>query len=104
MPRIVGLVEHVETSAEVQQWLMEQEEGVSVTMVGVAKNHVTASAIFFRENVLRMRQSLMTFLGSLECTVHVIITPLYHYVIWQDSLAPQPFRYQDGVNRGGRQL
>ena len=34
MPRIVGLVEHVETSAEVQQWLMEQEEGVSVTMGG----------------------------------------------------------------------
>ena len=33
MPRIVGLVEHVET-AEVQQWLMEQEEGVSVTMCG----------------------------------------------------------------------
>ena len=34
MPRIVGLVVHVETSAEVQQWLMEQEEGVSVTMCG----------------------------------------------------------------------
>ena len=34
MPRIVGLVEHIETSAEVQQWLMEQEEGMSVTMCG----------------------------------------------------------------------
>ena len=34
MPRIVGLVEYIETSAEVQQWLMEQEEGVSVTMCG----------------------------------------------------------------------
>ena len=32
MPRIVGLVEHLETSAEVQQWMMEQEERVSVTM------------------------------------------------------------------------
>ena len=34
VPRIMGQVEHVETSAEVQQWLMEQEEGVSVTMGG----------------------------------------------------------------------
>ena len=34
MPRIVGLVEHIEMSAEVQQWFMEQEEGVSVTMCG----------------------------------------------------------------------
>ena len=79
MPRIVGLVEHVETSAEVQQWLMEQEEGVSVTMCGCGQHHMTASAPFFRENLLRMRQRLMTFLGSLECTVNVIITPLYHY-------------------------
>ena len=47
--------------------------------VGVAKHHMTASAPFFRENLLRMRQKLITFLGSLECTVHVIITPLYHY-------------------------
>ena len=29
MPRIVGLVEHTETSVEAQQWLMEQEEEVS---------------------------------------------------------------------------
>ena len=36
MPRIVGLVEHIETSAEVQQWLMEQEE----VCVGVAKHHL----------------------------------------------------------------
>ena len=78
MPRIVGLVEHVETSAEVQQWLMEQEEGVSVTMGGCGQTS-SASAPFFRENLLRMRQRLMTFLGSLECTVHVTITPLYHY-------------------------
>ena len=34
VPRIVGQVEHVETSAEVQQWLMEQEKGVSVTVCG----------------------------------------------------------------------
>ena len=47
--------------------------------VGVAKHHMAASAHFFRENLLRMRQRLMTFLGSLECTVHVMITPLYHY-------------------------
>ena len=33
MPRIVGLVEHIETSAEVQQWLMEQEEGVMCVCV-----------------------------------------------------------------------
>ena len=75
MPRIVGLVE----SAEVQQWLTEQEKGVMC--VCVVKHHMTASAPFFRENLLRMRQRLMTFLGSLECTVHVIIRPLYHYVI-----------------------
>ena len=46
MPRIVGLLEHVMTSADVQQWLMEQEDGVSVT-VDVAKHHMTASALFF---------------------------------------------------------
>ena len=40
MPRIVGLVEHVETSAEVQQWLMEQEEG-SVTMCGCGQTVVS---------------------------------------------------------------
>ena len=40
MPRIVGLVEHVETSAEVQQWLMEQEEGVSVTMCGCGQHNL----------------------------------------------------------------
>ena len=31
MPRIVGLVEHVETSSEVKQWLVEQEEVVRAT-------------------------------------------------------------------------
>ena len=53
MPRIVGQVEHVETSAEVQQWLMEQEEGVSVTIyicVGVAKYYMTASASFLADD------------------------------------------------------
>ena len=49
MPRIVGLVEHVETSAEVQQWLMEQEKGVSVTMGGCGQHHMTASVLFLRE-------------------------------------------------------
>ena len=79
MPRIVGLMEHVETSAEVQQWLMEQEEGVSVTMCGCGQTSLDYLCPFFRENLLRMRQRLMTFYGSLECTVHVTITPLYDY-------------------------
>ena len=47
MPRIVGQVEHVEMSAEVQQWLMEQEEGVSVTFCGCGQYHMTASAPLF---------------------------------------------------------
>ena len=36
----MGQVEHVETSAEVQQWLMEQEEGVSVTMCRCGQHHL----------------------------------------------------------------
>ena len=76
MPRIVGLVE----SAEVQQWLTEQEEGVMCVCV-CGQTSYDCFCPFFRENLLRMRQRLVTFLGSQECTVHVIITPLYHYVI-----------------------
>ena len=46
MPRIVELVEHVETSAEVQQWLMEQE-GVSVTMCVCGLTSHDCSTLFF---------------------------------------------------------
>ena len=45
MPRIVGLVEHIETSAEVQQWLMEQEEGVSVTMCGCGQASSASASV-----------------------------------------------------------
>ena len=45
IPRIVGLVEHVETSAEVQQWLMEQEEEVSVTMCGCGQTSSASASV-----------------------------------------------------------
>ena len=42
-------MEHVETTAEVQQWLMEQE-GVSVTMCGCGQtSHDCLCPFFFRE-------------------------------------------------------